>query len=354
MSATLQFRDKVIAVTGAASGIGLATAHLLASRGARLSLADINEQGLRDVQSDIRTRHAEAEIVISAVDVTNYDQVEKWTASTVEHFGRLDGAANLAGVIPKSAGTKGLADQDLDEWEFVMGVNLTGVMHCLKAQLSVMRDDGSIVNASSIAGLQGRPNNGAYTASKHAILGLTRTAAKEPVLNVYREMWHCNSTGVYSGIVESNIDNIWPRGIQPTDEDGDSIIPGHYTSRATHIHLMVHANATLTLYANSTLGNVISSSHVGQTFFDQDLISAEVTTNADDSILGEEAMAFGINTTMSNSASGGGAGGDGGAPPIGTAPGGCPPPGAFSSGAAASRVSSTEAASSCQAPLSLT
>ncbi|GKT43635.1 uncharacterized protein ColSpa_03816 [Colletotrichum spaethianum] len=107
----------------------------------------------------------------------------------------------------------------------------------------------------------------------------------EPVPNVYLEMWHCNSTGVYSGIVangngdssdESNIDNTFLRGIQSTDEDGvaqfESIFPGHYTSRATHIHLLVHTNATL--YSNNTLGNEISASHVGQTFFDQDLISA--------------------------------------------------------------------------------
>ncbi|KAF5521092.1 Catechol 1,2-dioxygenase [Colletotrichum aenigma] len=204
----------------------------------------------------------------------------------------------------------------------------------------------------------------------------------EPVPNVYLEMWHCNSTGVYSGIVasgngdssdETNIDKTWLRGIQPTDEDGvaqfESIFPGHYTSRATHIHLMVHHNATL--YSNGTLGNEITASHVGQTFFDQDLISAveafapyntntqELTTNADDSILSEETatdgvdpmmeytllgdsvtdglfawMAFGINTTLSqtvtpaafryesggveNSNSGGG--GAGGSPPNGTAP----------------------------------
>ncbi|GKT56079.1 intradiol ring-cleavage dioxygenase-like protein [Colletotrichum tofieldiae] len=233
----------------------------------------------------------------------------------------------------------------------------------------------------------------------------------EPVPNVYLEMWHCNSTGVYSGIVasgngdssdESNIDKTWLRGIQPTDEDGvaqfESIFPGHYTSRATHIHLMVHTNATL--YANSTLGNEITASHVGQTFFDQDLISAveafapyntntqELTTNADDGILSEETatdgvdpvmeytllgdsitdglfawMAFGINTTISNSVtpaafhyaeggvansnSGGGGGGAGGSPPNGTAPGGSPPSGAASSSAATSSAASTEAASTC-------
>jgi protocatechuate 3,4-dioxygenase beta subunit len=143
----------------------------------------------------------------------------------------------------------------------------------------------------------------------------------EPVPNVYLEMWHCNSTGVYSGVVAggngdssdtSNINNTWLRGIQPTDADGvaqfESIFPGHYTSRATHIHLMVHTNATL--YDNSTLGNDITASHVGQAFFDQDLITAvetlapyntntqELTTNADDSILSEETATEGVDPLM--------------------------------------------------------
>lgn len=139
----------------------------------------------------------------------------------------------------------------------------------------------------------------------------------DPVTGVYVEMWHCNSTGVYSGIVASgngdssdttNINQTWLRGIQKTDADGvaqfETIFPGHYTSRATHIHLMVHKNATL--YVNGTLGNNVSSSHVGQAFFDQDLISAvevyepystntqALTLNADDSILSEETNTAGV------------------------------------------------------------
>ncbi|KAI0529996.1 aromatic compound dioxygenase [Xylaria digitata] len=139
----------------------------------------------------------------------------------------------------------------------------------------------------------------------------------DPVPNVYLEMWHCNATGVYSGIVasgngdssdETNIDNTWLRGIQVSDSDGvvqfESIFPGHYTSRAIHIHLMVHTNATV--YANGTLGNEVSASHVGQSFFDQSLISAveatapyntntqELTVNADDSILAEETATEGV------------------------------------------------------------
>lgn len=134
----------------------------------------------------------------------------------------------------------------------------------------------------------------------------------EPVPDVYVEIWHCNSTGVYSGVVaggngnsddESNLDATFLRGIQKSDSDGvaqfKSIFPGHYTGRATHIHVMVHTNATL--LANETLGNDIYASHVGQAFFDQDLITAvekvspystnsqELTTNDDDSILAEEA-----------------------------------------------------------------
>lgn len=143
----------------------------------------------------------------------------------------------------------------------------------------------------------------------------------EPVADVYLEMWHCNATGVYSGVIssgngdssdETNIDKTWLRGIQKTDDDGvaqfDSIFPGHYTGRATHIHVMVHANATL--LANKTLGHDNYASHVGQAFFDQDLIAAveqlapyssntqELTDNADDSILGQEVATDGVDPFM--------------------------------------------------------
>lgn len=179
MSSPQQFANKVIAITGAASGIGLATAHLLASRGAKLSLADLQDAALTKVKADIQAQNPGTEILTFALDVRKYDQVEAWTRETVAKLGRLDGAANLAGVIPKSIGLSGIAEQDLSDWDFVMAVNLTGVMHCLKAQLGVVADGGSVVNASSIAGLTGRENNGSYAASKHGVLGLTRSAAKE-------------------------------------------------------------------------------------------------------------------------------------------------------------------------------
>ena len=170
--------NKVIAITGGASGIGLATAHLLASRGAKLSLADVQEAALSEAALAIKSEH-NVEVLTFVLDVRKASQVNDWISATVSKFGKLDGAANLAGVIPKSIGVGGIAEQDQAEWDFVIGVNLTGVMHCLRAQMKVISDGGSIVNAASIAGVQGRPNNGAYAASKHGVVGLTRSAAKE-------------------------------------------------------------------------------------------------------------------------------------------------------------------------------
>ncbi|KAF2713315.1 ABA4 protein [Pleomassaria siparia CBS 279.74] len=177
-ASTSSMADKVVAITGGASGIGLATAHLLASRGASLSLADVSESGLEAASKTIRAKH-NIEILTFTLDVRKPEQVDFWIAETVSRFGKLDGAANIAGVIPKNIGVGGIAEMEVEEWDFVIGVNLTGVMHCMRAQMRVIADGGSIVNASSIAGLIGRPNNAAYAASKHGVIGLTKSAAKE-------------------------------------------------------------------------------------------------------------------------------------------------------------------------------
>ena len=172
------FQGRVIAITGGASGIGLATARLLASRQAQLSLADVQQENLEKASKEI-SQNFNIQPFTYVLDVRNPTGVEEWITQTVQHFGRLDGAVNLAGVIPKSIGLKSLAEQDLDEWNFVIGVNLTGVMLCMRAELNAISPGGSIVNASSVAGLTGRANNASYTASKHGVIGLTRSAAKE-------------------------------------------------------------------------------------------------------------------------------------------------------------------------------
>jgi NAD(P)-dependent dehydrogenase (short-subunit alcohol dehydrogenase family) len=94
-------------------------------------------------------------------------------------LGKLDGAANIAGVEGKHGVFTNFIDMKNEEWDYIISINLTGLMYCLRAELRVMEKGASIVNAASIAGLMGRPGIGAYSVSKHGVVGLTKTAAKE-------------------------------------------------------------------------------------------------------------------------------------------------------------------------------
>ena len=171
-------KDKVIAITGAASGIGFETAKILASRGAILSIADNRSDPLSKAASTLKD--SGAKVLSTVVDTRNKDEVESWIQATVKEFGRLDGAANLAGVIGPSMGKIGIADFTNDEeWDSIMDVNVKGVFNCLRAEMKVMTSGASIVNAASVAGLQGSHLGAPYVASKHAVVGLTRSAAKE-------------------------------------------------------------------------------------------------------------------------------------------------------------------------------
>lgn len=170
--------SKVIAITGAASGIGLATSIHLAQHGASISLADVQEVALNEAIKLINGIAAPGvKILATVVDVRNRTEVDSWIARTVMEFGKLDGAANIAGVFSRT--TAGIADLEDEEWEYTLAVNLTGVMYCLRAQLRAMNHGGSIVNASSFAGLIGSPHYPAYSASKHGVIGLTKCAARE-------------------------------------------------------------------------------------------------------------------------------------------------------------------------------
>ena len=170
-------KDKVIVITGAASGIGLEAAKLLASKGAKVSLADVQEAALDQAVREINDAGGRA--MGRVVDVRNRQQVEDWIKATTDTFGKLDGAANLAGVIGKAINITHLQDIDDDDWDFVVGVNQKGLLNCLRAQIPYLKDGSSIVNAASVAGIIGFPRNAAYVASKHAVVGLTRVAAKE-------------------------------------------------------------------------------------------------------------------------------------------------------------------------------
>jgi NAD(P)-dependent dehydrogenase (short-subunit alcohol dehydrogenase family) len=185
---------KVIAITGAASGIGLATARLLAQQGAFLSLADINKSRLGEVADELRTLYPSGvlstvdPVLTTVLDVRSPQACNDWIQRTVTHFNQpLSGAANLAGVFGKSIGQEVGAIRNMTdpEADFVLDVNCRGMFNCLRAELVHMktgtrgRHGGSIVNAASIAGIMGVEHNGPYVASKHAVVGWTRTAAKE-------------------------------------------------------------------------------------------------------------------------------------------------------------------------------
>ena len=175
------FKGKVFAITGI-SGIGLSVAKQLRERGALLSLADVNlkslDEAFRQLGSNLDS------VMTTVVDISKANEVNSWIEATVSKFDRLDGAANMAGVIGKHHGIRTITEQDDDEWDLIMRVNLTGLMYCLRAQLRNMSAGGSIVNAASVQGTMGFAKHAAYSASKHGVIGLTRSVAKESAPNV--------------------------------------------------------------------------------------------------------------------------------------------------------------------------
>ena len=171
---------KVFAITGV-SGIGLAVAKQLVTIGASVSLADISKDTLTRAVEELDG--PSDQILSTVIDVGDTSQVDAWIDSTVNHLGRLDGAANMAGAIGKHHGVRPLVEQDDEQWDLIFRVNVTGLMHCMRAQLRTMialgKRGGSIVNAASVQGTQGFPLHAAYSTSKHAVIGLTRSVAKE-------------------------------------------------------------------------------------------------------------------------------------------------------------------------------
>ncbi|KAF2635234.1 3-alpha--hydroxysteroid dehydrogenase [Massarina eburnea CBS 473.64] len=173
----MSLKDKVIVITGAASGIGLATTRHFATLGAKLSLADIQPGPLSALEEELTSRGIQ--VLTRVVDVSSRTAVDSWINDTVAKFGKLDGAANIAGAIGNQHNSASVTEIDDDDWDFVFSVNTKGLMYCLRAQVPHMNSGGSIVNAASISGLVGSKNNMAYVASKHAVVGMTRALAKE-------------------------------------------------------------------------------------------------------------------------------------------------------------------------------
>lgn len=173
----MEFQEKVVMITGAGSGIGKATALLYAQEGAQVVVSDINSKSGAETVKQIIDAGGKA--VFVAANVAKLDEVENLIVQTVQQFGKLDIAINNAGIGDMNQ--KKTAEHPIDAWDKIIAVNQTGVFYCMKAALHQMMKQGSgnIVNISSIAGLKGFPNNLAYVASKHAVVGMTKTAAME-------------------------------------------------------------------------------------------------------------------------------------------------------------------------------
>jgi NAD(P)-dependent dehydrogenase (short-subunit alcohol dehydrogenase family) len=173
---TYDFHGQVAVVTGASSGMGRDAVRAFAAAGAAVVLADIDEDALRAATDELTTAGHQALGV--TCDVADEDQVAALVKRTVAAFGRLDMAFNNAGImLPLSDA----ADEPAENFDRVTAINLRGVWTCMKHELRQMRDQGSgaIVNCSSLGGLVGNPGRASYHATKHGVLGLTKSAALE-------------------------------------------------------------------------------------------------------------------------------------------------------------------------------
>lgn len=213
-------KNKVAIITGAASGIGKATALLFAGEGAKVVVSDIeNDSGMKVVE-EIKMNGGEA-IFVKADNSSESDN-QALVEKCIEEFGALDVAVNNAGIGGPFAKT---ADYPSDGWRKVIDINLSGVFYGMKHQIPAMKNGGSIINVASILGQVGTANSPAYVAAKHGVVGLTKTAAIEYA----KEGIRINSIGpgyIKTPLVMNNLDKETREtlaGMHPMGRLGESI-----------------------------------------------------------------------------------------------------------------------------------
>lgn len=171
-----EFEQKIALVTGGGSGIGRSVAELYARGGAKVIVADINEEGGVETVAGIRNSGGQA--VFFHVDVSQAADCEKMVEFALEKFGHLDMACNNAGIMGEAAQ---IGDYNPEAWQRVIDINLSGVFYCMRYEIPAMLKNGggTIVNMASVLGQVGFATAPAYVAAKHGVIGLTRTAAVE-------------------------------------------------------------------------------------------------------------------------------------------------------------------------------
>ena len=169
---------KIIIVTGSGSGIGRAACLLFVQEGAKVAALDNNADALEET---VRMAHSQGNILGQTADVGSKPDVDRAIAICVERFGPLSGAFNNAGIDGRTASPDRLGNYPMALWQRLIEVNQTGVLYCMQAEISAMlrAGGGAIVNTASVAGVRGMPSSGAYAATKHAVIGLSKTAAIE-------------------------------------------------------------------------------------------------------------------------------------------------------------------------------
>lgn len=173
----MELKDKTVIVTGSGSGIGAATAKLFGEKGANVVVSDINEEKAQKIADEIAAAGGTVKTIIA--NVADYEAVEQLVQQTVDQFGRLDVIVNNAGIGPKKM--QKTAQHTLEDWDSVIAVNQTGVFYCMKQALLQMEKQGggAIVNVASLAGLKAAGKMLSYSASKFAVVGMTKAAALE-------------------------------------------------------------------------------------------------------------------------------------------------------------------------------